>query len=301
MNATPLPQLHVFLAVARLRSFSGAARELGVSTSAVSQAVRQLEEQLRVVLLARTTRSVSPTDAGKRLLESAGPAMGQALAALVEVTARPGETVGRLRLSVPRAAVPFVIAPVLPAFRARHPRIEVEVVIEDRLVDIVAEGYDAGVRLSESIERDMVQVRLTRAFRFVVVGAPGYLARHGTPQRPEDLLRHECITFRSRTDGTLYAWELERGRRTWRVPVRGGVVTSDARLSVTLAEEGVGLAYSLEPVLMEQVRAGRLQRVLEPYAPSVPGFFLYFPSRAQRSPALRAFVDAAKELAVKAL
>ena len=301
MNATPLPQLHVFLAVARLRSFSGAARELGVSTSAVSQAVRQLEEQLRVVLLARTTRSVSPTDAGKRLLESAGPAMGQALAALVEVTARPGETVGRLRLSVPRAAVPFVIAPVLPAFRARHPRIEVEIVIEDRLVDIVAEGYDAGVRLSESIERDMVQVRLTRAFRFVVVGAPGYLARHGTPQRPEDLLRHECITFRSRTDGTLYAWELERGRRTWRVPVRGGVVTSDARLSVTLAEEGVGLAYSLEPVLMEQVRAGRLQRVLEPYAPSVPGFFLYFPSRAQRSPALRAFVDAAKELAVKAL
>ncbi len=297
MNTAPLPQLQVFLAVARLRSFSGAARELGVSTSAVSQAVRQLEEQLRVVLLTRTTRSVSLTEAGRRLVEGAGPALGQALAALTEVSARPGEAVGRVRLSVPRAAVPFVITPVVPTFRARHPRIEVEVVIEERFVDIVAEGYDAGVRLSEAIERDMVQVRLTDAFRFVVVGAPGYLARHGTPQRPEDLLRHECITFRSRTTGALYAWELERGRRTWRVPVRGGVVTNDNPLSVSLAEQGLGLAYAFEPMVAEQLRTGRLQRVLEPYAPTVPGFFLYFPSRAQRSPALRLFVDAAKELA----
>ena len=158
--------------MARHRSFSGAARELGVSRSAVSQSVRQLEEQLRVVLLARTTRSVSLTDAGRRLVEEAGPALGQALAALTEVSAQPGEAVGRLRLSVPRAAVPFVITPVLATFRARHPRVEVEVVVEDRFVDIVAEGYDAGVRLSEAIERDMVQVRLTDAFRFVVVGAP---------------------------------------------------------------------------------------------------------------------------------
>jgi DNA-binding transcriptional LysR family regulator len=297
MNTALLPQLQVFLAVARLSSFSGAARELGVSTPAVSQAVRQLEEQLRVVLLTRTTRSVSLTDAGRRLVEGAGPALGQALAALTEVSARPGETVGRIRLSVPRAAVPYVIAPVVPTFRERHPRIEVDVVIEDRFVDIVAEGYDAGVRLSEAIERDMVQVRLTDPFRFVVVGTPGYLARHGTPQRPEDLLRHECITFRMRSTGALYAWELERGRRNWRVPVRGGVVTNDNQLSVTLAEQGLGLAYALEPSVAEQLRTGRLQRVLEPYAPTVPGFFLYFPSRAQRSPALRLFVDAAKELA----
>ena len=301
MHTAPFPQLQVFLAVARLRSFSGAARELGVSTPAVSQAVRQLEEQLRVVLLIRTTRSVSLTDAGRRLVEGAGPALGQALAALTEVSAQPGETVGRVRLSVPRTAVPFVIAPVVPTFRARHPRVEVEVVIEERLVDIVAEGYDAGVRLSEAIERDMVQVRLTDAFRFVVVGAPGYLARHGTPQRPEELLRHECITFRSQTTGALYAWELERGRRTWRIPVRGGVVTTDSQLGLTLAEQGVGLAYAFEPVVAEQLRTGRLQRVLESYAPTVPGFFLYFPSRAQRSPALRLFVDAARELAAHAV
>ncbi|MET0406449.1 MAG: LysR family transcriptional regulator, partial [Cystobacter sp.] len=264
MNTAPLPQLQVFLAVARLRSFSGAAREFGVSTPAVSQAVRNLEEQLRVVLLTRTTRSVSLTEAGRRLVEGAGPALGQALATLTAVSARPGEAVGRLRLSVPRAAVPYVITPVLPTFRERHPRIEVEVVIEERFVDIVAEGYDAGVRLSEAIERDMVQVRLTDAFRFVVVGSPAYLTRHGTPQRPEELLRHECITFRMRTTGALYAWELERGRRNWRVPVRGSIVTNENQLSVDLAEQGLGLAYALEPMVREQLRTGSLKRVLEP-------------------------------------
>jgi DNA-binding transcriptional LysR family regulator len=290
-----LSQLHVFLAVARLRSFSGAARELGVSTSAVSQAVKQLEEQLRVVLLTRTTRSVAPTEAGKRLVDSAGPAMKQALASLVEVSAQPGEAVGRVKLSVGRSAVPFVITPVLPTFRTRHPRIDVEVVVEDRLVDIVGEGYDAGVRLTEAIERDMVQVRLTDAFRFVVVGAPAYLERHGTPRRPEDLLRHECITFRSPTTGALYAWELERGRRTWRVPVRGGVVTNESQLAVTMAEHGLGLAYTFEPSVATQLRTGRLRVVLEAFAPTVPGFFLYYPSRAQTSPALRLFVEVVKE------
>jgi DNA-binding transcriptional LysR family regulator len=263
----------------------------------VSQSVRQLEAHLRVVLLTRTTRSVALTDAGRRLVESAGPAFGQVLAAFTEVAARPGETVGRVRLSVPRAAVPFVIDPVVPAFRARHPRIEVEVVLDDRLVDIVAEGYDAGVRLTDVIERDMVQVRLTGPFRFVVVGSPDYLARHGTPQKPEDLLKHECVTFRSLTTGTLYAWELERGRRTWRVPVRGGVVTSDAELNNAMAERGLGLAYAFEPMVAEQLQSGRLRRVLEPYAPTVPGYFLYYPSQAQRSPALRLFVDVARELA----
>src|SRR5882672_5770195 len=237
MNTVPFPQLQGFLAVARHRSFSAAARELGVSRSAVSQGVRQLEEQLRVVLLARTTRSVSLTDAGRRLVDGAGPSLGQVVAALAAVSAQPGETVGRVRLSVPRAAVPFVIDPVLPTFRARHPRVEVEVVIEDRFVDIVAERYDAGVRLSEAIERDMVQVRLTDAFRFVVVGAPRYFERHGTPQKPEDLLRHECITFRSQTTGALYAWELERGRKNWRLPVRGGVVMNDTLLCATMAEQ----------------------------------------------------------------
>jgi DNA-binding transcriptional LysR family regulator len=299
MKTAPFPQLHAFLAVARLRSFTSAARELGVTRSAVSQAVQQLEEQLRVVLLTRTTRSVSVSEAGRRLVEAAGPALGQLAAALTEVSAKPGEAVGRLRLSVPRTAVPFVIDPVLPTFRARHPRVEVEVVIEERFVDIVAEGYDAGVRLSEAIQRDMVQVRLTDAFRFVVVGAPEYLARHGTPQRPEELLHHECIKFRSQTTGALYVWELERGRRTWRVPVRGGVVTNDHMVAVSLAVQGMGLAYAFEPAFAELLRSRRLVPILEAYAPRVPGYFIYFPSRAQRSTPLRLFVEAAKELAVR--
>lgn len=295
MNAALFAQLQAFLVVARARSFTAAARELGVTRSAVSHAVRELEAHLRVVLLTRTTRSVSVTDAGRKLLESAGPAMSQATAALGEAAARPGETIGRVRLSVLRAAVPFVIDPVLADFRARHPRIEVEVSLDDRIVDIVAEGYDAGVRLSEAIERDMVQLRLTDPFRFVVVGSREYLARNGTPQTPQDLLKHECITFRSLTTGALYAWELEKGRKSWRVPVRGGVVTNDGALNVSLAEQGMGLAYAFEPAAREKIRSGRLQIVLEAYAASVPGVFLCYPSVAQRSAPLRLFVEAVKE------
>jgi DNA-binding transcriptional LysR family regulator len=296
MQATSLPQLHVFLAVARHRSFASAARELGVSSSAVSQAVKQLEDQLRVVLLTRTTRSVSLTEAGARLVENAGPALKRALEALTQASAKPGEVVGRIKLSVSRMALALLITPVLPTFRARHPRIDVEVVVEDRLVDIVGEGYDAGVRLEESIDRDMVQLRIADEFRFVIVGAPEYLAQHGTPRSPEDLLHHECIGYRARPTGALYAWELERGRRNWRVPMRGGVVTNDPQLCVTLAEQGLGLTYTFEPWLAEQLRTGRLKMVLEEYAPKMPGFFLCYPSRAQSSPALRLFVEVAKEL-----
>jgi DNA-binding transcriptional LysR family regulator len=296
MQTVPLAQLQVFLAVARHRSFSAAARELGVSTSAVSQAVKQLEDQVRVVLLTRTTRSVLPTEAGRRLVEGAGPAMKQAVSALTEVAARPGEAVGRVKISVGRMALPFVVTPVLPVFRARYPRIEVELVVEERLVDIVGEGYDAGVRLAEAIERDMVQVRLTDQFRFVIVGSPAYLSRAGTPRSPEDLLRHDCITFRFATTGQLYAWELERGRKHWRVPVRGGVITNEPQLCVTLAEDGLGLAYVFEPAVAASLRAGRLTTVLDAFSPTVPGFFLYYPNRAQISPAFRLFVDVAKEV-----
>ena len=296
MQTAPLPQLHVFLAVARHRSFSGAARELGVSTSAVSQAVKQLEEQLRVVLLTRTTRSVLPTDAGQRLVENAGPGLTQALDALNGVLAKPGEVVGRVKVSVSQQAVPFVITPVMPTFRARHPRIDIEIVVEERLVDLVGEGYDAGVRLTESIDRDMVQVRLTDALRFVIVATPDYLAKNGTPRKPEDLLRHECIGYRARPTGAVYAWELERGRRTWRVPVRGGLVTNEPQLALTLAEQGLGLTFTFEPCVEKQLRSGGLKTVLDAYAPTVPGFFLCYPSRAQSSPALRQFVEVAKEL-----
>lgn len=299
MNTTLFSQLQAFLAVARHRSFSGAARELSVSRSAVSQSMRQLEEELRVTLVARTTRSVSLTDVGRRLLESAGPAVAQVRTALTEVSAKPGEGVGRVRLTVPRSAFQLVVEPVLPKFRERHPRIEVELVFEDRRVDIVGEGYDAGIRLSEYVERDMVSVRLTDSFRFIVVGAPGYLDKHGAPQRPEDLHKHECLTFRSDTTGSLYAWELERGRRTWRVPVRGGLVVNDGLFCAAWAEQGLGLAYVMEPLVKDQLETGRLRRVLEPYAAAVPGFYLYYPSRAQSSDPLRLFIETVRELTGK--
>jgi DNA-binding transcriptional LysR family regulator len=296
MKATPLTQLQVFVTVARLLSFSAAARELGVTPSAVSQTVRQLETRLGVVLLARTTRSVSLTDGGRQLLEATGPALDQALAALTHVAARPGEVLGRLRLTVPRIAIPSVVAPAIAAMRQRHPGVEIEVSVDERFVDIVAEGYDAGVRLTEAIERDMVQVRLSDPFRFVAVASPAYLARRGTPERPEDLLGHDCITFRSQTTGTLYAWEFERGRRTWRVPVQGGVISSDHDVILSLAEQGLGLVYVPEPVVAQQLLDGRLQVVLGSHAPTVPGFFLYYPSRAQRSAALGLFLEAARDL-----
>lgn len=182
-----LPQLQSFLTVARRRSFSSAARELGVSAAALSKSVKQLEAQLGVVLLTRTTRSVSPTDAGRQLIAEAGPAMKQAQDALARVAAKPGEVLGRLKLSVGRMSMPFLVSPVLPVFRARHPRIEVEIVVDERLVDLVSEGFDAVVRLSESIDRDMVQLRVTEPFRFVMVGSPAYLKKHGSSRQTSSI------------------------------------------------------------------------------------------------------------------
>jgi DNA-binding transcriptional LysR family regulator len=300
MAFTPLNALNAFIAVARRRSFAGAARDLGVSTSALSQSVRQLEARLGVTLLTRTSRSVALTESGQRLLEHSGAAIDQALESLKTVSARPGEITGRVRLSVPSLAVGLILARLLPRFAERHPKVEVEIQVENRFVNIVQEGADAGIRLSEAIERDMVQVRLTPPARFVVAAAPSYLARHGTPQQPQDLLQHACISIRGSFGGARYAWELERGKKAWRVPVEGPVTTSDPELMRQLAVAGVGLLYAFEPQIADDLRQGRLRLVLEPYAAAVPGFFLYFPSRAQVSPALRAFVDVARELAGQA-
>jgi len=292
-----LPQLSTFLAVARHRSFSAAARELGVSTSAVSHSVRQLEQLLRVVLLNRTTRAVSPTDAGRRLIERAGDPVKLALDALASASAKLGEITGHLKLTVPLGVVPHVVEPLVPVFRQRYPRVSLEVVIEERgVVDLVANGYDAAFEVTEIIDLDMVRVRLTEPFRFFVVGSPAYLAKHGRPRKPEDLLQHECLTVRWPTPEALYAWELQRGRRKWRVPVRGGVITNSVVFCRTMAEVGVGLAYLSELGMQEQLADGRLVRVLEEYAPTEDGIFLCYPSGGRISPSLRALVSVAKEV-----
>lgn len=296
MAFTPLNALNSFVAVARRRSFAAAARDLGVSTSALSQSVRQLEARLGVVLLTRTSRSVALTDAGQRLLEHAGPAVEQALESLKTVTARPGEVTGRVRITVPAAAVTLILGRLLPRFIERYPSVEVDVRVDDQLVDIVAEGLDAGIRLVEAIDRDMVHVRISGPCRVVVAGAPSYLKRRGIPQKPPELLHHDCICMRFAASGEPWAWELERRKKTWRVPVRGPVTTNDHALRRLLALAGVGLLYTLESIIADDLARGRLRVVLEPYAPSVPGLFLYFPSRAQVSPGLRAFVDIARDL-----
>jgi DNA-binding transcriptional LysR family regulator len=211
---TPLNALNSFLAVARRRSFAAAAKELGVSTSALSQAVRQLEERIGVALLTRTTRSVALTDAGQRLLENAGPGVDQALESLKAVTARPGEVAGRVKLTVPSVAVPLVLATILPRFVERHPQVTVDVRVENGFVNVVTEGLDAGIRLVEAIDRDMVHVRLSGPARVVVAAAPSYLKRRGVPETPTDLLQHDCICLRGTPTGEPWAWELECGKRT---------------------------------------------------------------------------------------
>jgi DNA-binding transcriptional LysR family regulator len=292
----PWHGLTAFLAVAERGGFSAAARALGVSASAVSQAVRALEAHVGAPLVLRTTRSVRLTEAGLALSRRAAPALAEVGGAIDAAAGAAGEVTGTLRLTVGRIAVPIVVEPVLGAVLARHPRLALEVSVDDRFVDLVAEGFDAGVRLVESIEPDLAAVRLTPPFRFVVVGAPSYLEARGTPRTPDDLLRHDAIAYRSPTTGALVRWDLERRGRTRLVAVRGRVTCDDARLLVRAALDGLGLAYVDEHTAAPHLARGDLRVVLPEWAPEVPGFFLYFPRRAQEQPKLRAFIAVARGL-----
>lgn len=293
MRERSLSALSTFLAVAERNSFSAAGAALGISRSAVSQAVRVLEDQLGTPLLVRTTRSVRLTDAGARLAATAGPALRQADDALIAI--KSGEhAAGTLRLTVPHICVPTVIAPLLPQLRARHPELMLEIVVDDRLVDIVAEGFDAGIRLGEAVERHMVGVRISQPFRFVVVASPGYLKKHGTPEHPRDLIDHACIGFRGPATGVLYRWEFERRGKEIVVDVPSAIVTSDAALMVEAARAGLGCGYVDELSAARDIATGKLVVVLEDYLPRAAGFFLYFPERSRTLPKLRALIDLAK-------
>ncbi|MCE9670642.1 LysR family transcriptional regulator [Myxococcus stipitatus] len=296
MATSPFHELSVFLVVARHKSFTRAAKELGVSTSAVSQTVRLLEERVEQPLLFRTTRSVSLTDAGQRLVERAAPGMESALGALENLSTDTTQLSGTLRFTVPFFALSIVLEPVLPRFFQEYPQVRVEARVSDQLVNIVAEGLDAGFRLTESVERDMVQVRIIPPFRFLVLGAPAYLRRRGTPTKPADLTRHDCIGYRAPTTGLLYHWELERGRREVRIPVKGPLVSDNAQFMMRMAAAGLGLVYAAEVEAAPFLRAGTLQPVLEDWAPTVPGGFIYYPHRARASPPLRAFIDVARKV-----
>ncbi len=259
--------------------------------------MRQLEERVGVPLLIRTSRSVALTEAGHRLLDNAGPAIDQALDAIKHAKTQRGEITGRVRLTVPGASVSLILAELIPRFVAKYPKVEVEAHVDDRLVNAVAGEFDAGIRLLEAIDQDMMHVRLTGPTRVVVAGAPSYLERRGVPMKPADLLAHDCLCIRRNAGGDPWAWELERGRRNWRVPVRGPVTTNDAELMRVLATAGVGLLYALEDRIRDELKTGALRVVLEAYAPQVPGLYLYYPRASQVSPALKAFVEVARAVA----
>ncbi|SDP82896.1 DNA-binding transcriptional regulator, LysR family [Rhodoferax sp. OV413] len=288
-----MPDLHEldsFAAVARHRSFRKAAEERGVSASALSHALRGLEERLGLRLLNRTTRSVTPTEAGELLLARLAPALREVADALVDLTAMQQVPSGTLRLNVPRPAARLVLAPLLARFVAAYPRIQVEVVTDDRLTDIVDSGFDAGIRFGESLAGDMVAVPIGAPQRFVTVAAPGYLATHGTPQVPRDLLGHACIGRRF-PSGNLYAWELQADGQALSLSVEGPLVFDDDALMIQAACDGAGVAYVYESQVRDELLAGRLVAVLDAWSAPPSRFFLYYPSRRHLPSALRSFVD----------
>jgi DNA-binding transcriptional LysR family regulator len=294
MADADLRDLSAFAAVARHRNFRRAARELRVSVSGLSQRLRELEARLGVRLLNRTTRSVAPTQAGELLLSRAGPALGEIAEAIDAVRGLGDRPSGRLRINAPAPAAQLVLAPMVAPFLERHPAIELDIVVESSLIDIVAGGFDAGIRYEEHLAQDMIAVPLGPPQRYAVVAAPELVARVGRPTHPKDLVRHPCLStvFPSRAS---LPWEFEKAGRTVRILPKGSFTSSDAHLLLQTALDGLGFLMTFEEYVREPVRAGALVTVLEDWCPEFPGPLLYYPSRRQPPPALSAFIAFARE------
>jgi DNA-binding transcriptional LysR family regulator len=292
MQRGNLNDLLAFLAVGRERSFTKAAAKLGVSQSALSHTIRELEARLGVRLLARTTRSVSPTEAGERLLENLGPRFEEIdaeLAALSELREQPA---GTIRLTAADYAADTLLWPKLTRFLRRYPDIKVEIIIDYGLTDIVAERFDAGVRIGEQVAKDMIAVRIGPDLRMAVVGTPSYFKNRPKPGKPQDLIGHNCINLRLSTHGGLYAWEFEKDGRELKVRVEGQLVFNGSSQMLNAALAGFGLAYVPEDLARPHLLKGRLNRVLEEWLPPYAGYHLYYPSRRQHSPAFALLVEA---------
>jgi DNA-binding transcriptional LysR family regulator len=284
--------LLAFLAIAKERSFTRAAAKLGVSQSALSHTIRGLEEGLGLRLLTRTTRSVSPTEAGERLLRTVGPRFDKIkteLAALSELRDKPA---GTMRITAGEHAAEAILWPAVARLLPHYPDIKIEIIVDYGLIDIVAERYDAGVRLGEQVAKDMIAVRIGPDMRMAVVGSPSYFAKHKRPKTPRDLTAHDCINIRLPTYGGLYAWEFEKGGRELKVRVEGQLVFNNNALRLSAVLAGLGLAYLLEDQLQAHLAKGRLIRVLADWCPQFSGYHLYYPSRRQSSPAFALIVDA---------
>jgi DNA-binding transcriptional LysR family regulator len=281
-----------FFAVARERSFTRAAAKLGVSQSALSHTIRGLEARLGLRLLARTTRSVAPTEAGERLLRTLGPRFDEIEAELAELSELRDKPAGTFRITSGEHAAEAILWPALAKLLPRYPDIKVELNVDYGLTDIVAERYDAGVRLGEQVAKDMIAVRIGPDFRMAVVGAPSYFARRPKPKHPQDLTGHDCINIRLPTYGSIYAWEFEKRGRALKVRVEGQLVFNNIALRVNAALAGLGLAYLTEDQVQEHVAEGRLVRVLGDWCPPFSGYHLYYPSRRQAAPAFALLVEA---------
>ncbi len=291
-----LDGVEAFLSVARNRSFRKAAADLGVTPSAISQAVRTLEARVGAALFIRTTRSVGLTEAGERFLSRARPAFEELVAAGEVVRDLGQRPSGVLRLTVPRAVVPILLEPLIASFSRAFPEVEVEIAASGELVDLAAGGFDAGVRMGQFIAADMIAVRLTPPFPFVVVGSPAYLRRRGRPERIDELRQHACLRIR-RSNGSIGPWSFVDGNKPIEAIVAGPLIAHDFPTLLGAAVEGMGLAQVPEPIAASLVKAKKLVPVLKPFAPLAPGVFLYYPSRHQMMPKLRAFIDHVKSRA----
>ncbi len=290
MNRTQLSQLAVLAIVAEARSFRKAAVELGIAPSAVSHAVSALEASLGVRLIARTTRSVAPTEEGRLLLDTLAPALADIATAMDSLADRQGRPAGPLRITMPLIAAEDIVMPRLGAFLLAYPQIELDLRTDDRFEDIVEQGFDAGLRLGEHLEADMIAVRASGPWRGLIVGAPAYFEAHPKPLQPRELMQHRCIRRRF-SSGRIYRWELEKDGRQVTVDVKGPLIVSDQRLMRAAAIDGAGLAYVFDQRVMDDIDAGRLISVLEDWCPPFDGFSIYYPTRRQMRPALRAFID----------
>ncbi|RWC74825.1 MULTISPECIES: LysR family transcriptional regulator [unclassified Mesorhizobium] len=285
-----LEGVEAFLAVARHRNFRRAAADLGVTPSAVSQAVRALEARLGTALFVRTTRSVGLTEPGQRFLDRAGPAFEELVSAgeaARDVGQRP---TGLLRLSVPRAVVPLILEPMIASFCRAYPEIELEIAASDEMVDLANGGFDAGIRLGQFVAPDMVAVRLTPPFSFVVVGSPDYFEHNGYPAHVEDLRHHACLRLR-RSNGAIAPWSFVDGNETIEAIVSGPLIAHDYPTLLGAAMQGVGLAQTPRPIAEGPIAQGKLKPVLEGLSATTPGVFLYHPGKRQVLPKLRAFID----------
>jgi DNA-binding transcriptional LysR family regulator len=284
--------LLAFLTVARERSFTRAAAQLGVSQSALSHTISGLEARLGLRLLTRTTRSVAPTEAGERLLDTLGPAFDQIDSTLAALSAFREKPSGNIRITAGEHAADTILWPGLRKLLPDYPDVRAEIFVDNGLSDIVTDRYDAGVRLGEQVAKDMIAVRIGPDMRMAVVGAPAYFAKHAQPKTPQDLTEHDCINLRLPTLGGLYAWEFEKGSRELKAHVEGPLVFNSSTFSLQAALAGFGLAYVPEDRVQDHVAAGRLVRVLADWCPPFPGYHLYYPSRRQSTPAFALLVDA---------